>query len=276
MTAPALAEAVRTGDPDRFAATMAAPPALRPRLWALYALNLDIARAPWASKEPMVAEMRLQWWIDAIGRADGVRADGVRVDGGSAGGVRAGDVRAASDALLVLAPHLAELPDLCPLLLGAAEARRRDAWPEPFDGAADLDAYLDATAGNLMWAAARLLGTPPTGEAVVRDFARGAGIANWLCAVPAMVARGRHPLPDGTNGAVAALAEDGLAAIARARAARASLPASAAPALLTGWKAGALLRIAARDPGRVAQGRLATSEARARASLALRAVTGRW
>jgi len=31
MTAPALAEAVRTGDPDRFAATMAAPPALRPR-----------------------------------------------------------------------------------------------------------------------------------------------------------------------------------------------------------------------------------------------------
>lgn len=261
MTAPALAEAVRTGDPDRFAATMAAPPALRPRLWALYALNLDIARAPWASKEPMVAEMRLQWWIDAIGRADGGRA---------------GDVRAASDALLVLAPHLAELPDLCPLLLGAAEARRRDAWPEPFDGAADLDAYLDATAGNLMWAAARLLGTPPTGEAVVRDFARGAGIANWLCAVPAMVARGRHPLPDGTNGAVAALAEDGLAAIARARAARASLPAGAAPALLTGWKAGALLRIAARDPGRVAQGRLATSEARARASLALRAVTGRW
>ncbi len=49
------AERVEKGDPDRFAATMAAPPAARARLWPLYAVNLEIARAPWASSEPATA-----------------------------------------------------------------------------------------------------------------------------------------------------------------------------------------------------------------------------
>lgn len=258
-----LADAVRAGDPRRFAATMAAPAAARPRLWALYALNLEIARAPWASDQPLIAEMRLQWWIDAIAAADASDRAPAASPGGSA-------------ALAALRPHLADLPDLRPLLLGAAEARRRDAWPEPFADEADLDAYLDATAGNLMWAAARLLGAPAAAEAPVRDFAWGAGLATWLAAVPALAARNRPALPDAGPEAVAALARRGLDRIARARAARARVPATAAPALLPGWQAATLLRQAARQPARVAAGQLATSEARARASLALRALTGRW
>ena len=39
---------------------MAAPPAARPGLLALYAFNLEIARAPWVVSEPMLAEIRLQ------------------------------------------------------------------------------------------------------------------------------------------------------------------------------------------------------------------------
>ncbi|PKP73045.1 MAG: phytoene synthase, partial [Alphaproteobacteria bacterium HGW-Alphaproteobacteria-6] len=49
MSLAACAEMVRAGDPDRFAATMAAAPAIRDRLWPLYAANLEIARAPWAA-----------------------------------------------------------------------------------------------------------------------------------------------------------------------------------------------------------------------------------
>lgn len=253
MNLEALAAAVEQGDPDRFAATMAAPPAARARLWPLYTLNLEIARAPWASAEPMVAEMRLQWWIDAI--------------------------EAGSEALPVLtaiAPVLRDDPALRSLILGAAEARRRDAWPDPFDGPEDLAAYLDATAGNVMWAAARLLGAPVSAEAVVRDFAWGAGLANWLRAIPALEAAGRHPLPDGRARAVADLAHMGRERIAKARARRALVPPRAVPALLTGWQAGALLAHAARDPASVAEGRLATSEARRRATLALRALSGLW
>ena len=44
----------------------APPPAARPGLMALYAFNLEIARAPWVASEPMLAEIRLRWWLDAI------------------------------------------------------------------------------------------------------------------------------------------------------------------------------------------------------------------
>lgn len=57
---------VERGDPDRFRAAMAAPPKARAVLFPLYAFNVEVSRAPWASQEPMIAEMRLQWWRDAL------------------------------------------------------------------------------------------------------------------------------------------------------------------------------------------------------------------
>ena len=65
----ACAALVERADPDRFTATMAAPPVARGPLWVLYAFNVEVARAPWASKEPMIAEMRLQWWRDVVENA---------------------------------------------------------------------------------------------------------------------------------------------------------------------------------------------------------------
>ena len=53
--APALAACaalVERADPDRFAATMAAPVAARARLWPLYALNIEVG--------PKGAEILLQ------------------------------------------------------------------------------------------------------------------------------------------------------------------------------------------------------------------------
>lgn len=256
MSLAALAGLVESGDPDRFAASMAAAPADRARLWPLYALNLEIARAPWASSEPMVAEMRLQWWIDAIEEL--------------------GQGTAPNETLAAFSPLVVEIPALRGLMLGAAEARRWDAWREPFATPGDFSAHLDATSGNLMWAAARLLGAPETAETVVRAFAWGAGLANWLRAIPALEAAGRYPLPDGRPAVVAELAREGRTRIAKARAARGSVPARAAPALLSGWQADAILAQVAADPERVAAGTLGTSEARRRASLAWRAATGRW
>jgi len=76
--------------------------------------------------------------------------------------------------------------------------------------------------------------------------------------------------------AVAALARQGLDWIARARGRRGAVPARAAPALLAGWRAAALLDQAARAPERVAQGGLVQSEFARRGGLLLRAATGRW
>ncbi|PKP85394.1 MAG: phytoene synthase, partial [Alphaproteobacteria bacterium HGW-Alphaproteobacteria-2] len=66
MSLDACAGIVARGDPDRFLAAMTAPLAQRGDLLALYAFNVEVSRAPWVTPEPLIAEMRLQWWLDAL------------------------------------------------------------------------------------------------------------------------------------------------------------------------------------------------------------------
>lgn len=244
----AAAALVEAGDPDRFAACQLLDPGARERLLALYALNLEIARAPWAAREPYIAEMRLQWWVDAL---EALRDTG-RVPAHEIG------------------PALAPLRDQAGLMIALAEARRRDCWPEGFADAAAFEVYLAETAGHLAWAAARALGAGAAQEGAVRDAAWGAGLAAYFLAVPELIARGRQPLPDTGAAALEVLAREGLVRIARARAGlRGSAPARAA--LLAGWQAPGILARATRDPGRVLAGGLAPSEFARRAGL-LRAI----
>jgi phytoene/squalene synthetase len=49
-----LAVSVRTADPDRYFSTLFAPAALRPCLFALYALNAELARVAQTVREPML------------------------------------------------------------------------------------------------------------------------------------------------------------------------------------------------------------------------------
>ena len=256
MTVTACAELVSRADPERFAAAMAAPPAAREVLFPLYAFNVEVSRAPWVTSEPMIAEMRLQWWrdvLDEIARGAAPRAHEVATP--LAGAI---DAEAAA------------------ILDRAVAARRWDAYTDAFADAAAFDAHIDATSGGLMWVAARALGADPETESVVRDFAFGAGLANWLRAIPALEARGRKPLVDGRPGAVQSLARTGLARIRRARASRHGLDRRAAPALFSGWQATAILRQAAAAPERVAEGRLGLSEFGRRARLLTLGLTGRW
>lgn len=256
MSVAACADLVRRADPDRFAAAMAAPVAAREVLFPLYAFNVEIARAPWVTQEPMIAEMRLQWWRDALEE------------------IGAGRPPRAHEVTTALATVLDA--EGAALLDRAAAARRWDIYRDPFEDAGHMAEYLDATSGGLMWAAARALGAHPETEPVVRDFAWGAGLAAFLRAIPELEARGRRPLPDGRPGAVQTLAREGLTRIACARRSRHGLAPEAAPALYAGWQTAALLRQAAADPGRVAAGRLGLSEFGRRARLLAVGLTGRW
>ena len=251
MSLDACAALVQRGDPDRFAAVMAAPVAARARLLPLYALNLEVARAPWVSKEPMIAEMRLQWWRDVVAEP---RA-------------RAHEVAAPLHAVI----QETALP--LDVLDRMIEARRWDIYREPFADEAAFAAHLDATAGGLMWLSGLALGAAPDHEAALRAIGWASGLVAWLRAVPELEARGRLPLPDGRREAVAALARRGLTLLNEGRAAR--LPASLRPAILPAWQAGALLRLAAAEPGRVADGTLHLSEFSRRGRLLWSAATGR-
>ena len=246
MSLNACAALVERGDPDRFLAAMAAPVAARRVLFPLYAFNVEVSRAPWVTQETMIAEMRLQWWRDALEEI-----------GGGGGAVRAHEVTTPLAGVIDA--------DSAALLDRLVQARRWDIYRDPFEDAAHFSDYLDATSGHLAWVAARSLGVVE-GEATVRDIAWASGLANWFLAIPELEARGRVPLVDGRIEAVKALAQDGLRRLG-------ATPSKAAkPALLATWRARSILKRAAAAPERVAAGALQGSEFKRRTSLFWRAL----
>ncbi|MBV0911920.1 squalene/phytoene synthase family protein [Anianabacter salinae] len=249
MSLQSCAELLERGDPDRLRAALAAPPTARKVLFPVYAFNLEIARAPWVTAESMIAEMRLQWWRDAleeIGQGARVRSHEVTLP-------------------------LAEVLDAdgAALLDGVIAARRWDVYSEPFEDEDHFRAYLDATSGNLAWAAARALGAQGN-EAAVRDVAFASGLARFFQAVPDLQAKGRVPMVDGRPERVRAFAAEALDRLSRAGRIRGP----ARHALNDTVFAAPLLRLAQRDPQAVAEGRLALPEGRKRLRLILRMLGG--
>jgi phytoene/squalene synthetase len=59
-------ELLRGGDHDRFLTALFSSAATREPLFTLYAFNLEIARIRDHVKEPLLGEMRLQWWREGI------------------------------------------------------------------------------------------------------------------------------------------------------------------------------------------------------------------
>ena len=57
---------VRRVDADRYFSALFAPPEKRPLLFALYAFNHELARIGEMAREPMAAEIRLQWWRETV------------------------------------------------------------------------------------------------------------------------------------------------------------------------------------------------------------------
>jgi phytoene/squalene synthetase len=254
MTVNACAALVERGDPDRFLAVMAAPVHARAQLFPLYAFNLEVARAPWVTDEPLIAEMRLQWWRDVVENA-------------ASGAARAHEVAGPLHDLIRDFGLPVEVMDRL------IAARRWDIHREPHEDVAGLEAYLEDTGGGLMWLAARSLGAPDTAEAAVRGYGWASAAAGYLRALPELAARGRQPLSEGVT--PDALARMGLDRLQKARASRNTIPREATPALLAGWQADGLLRLAVKEPERVTSGQLAMSEFSRRGSLILATLTGR-
>lgn len=57
---------VRNFDPDRFLTVLFAPDHARDALFTLYAFNLEIAKIRESVSEPILAEIRFQWWRDLL------------------------------------------------------------------------------------------------------------------------------------------------------------------------------------------------------------------
>ncbi len=168
--------AVRGDDADRYFASLFAPAEERPLLFALYAFNYEIARATVSVHEPMMGEVRLQWWREAVGEA-------------ARGAPRAQPVAIALAGLLARAPHLRDA------LEALIDARTVELSPAPFADLAALEFHAAATAGALMRIAAFVLDPKADISGLAREAGTAYGLSGILRALPFYAAHRKTFLP---------------------------------------------------------------------------------
>lgn len=205
------AAAVEAHDHDRWLAALFAPDTRRAGLMALYAFNLEIARVRETVREPMLGEIRLQWWRETL-------------EACAEGRPREQPVARS------LARHVTDAA-AWPRLQALVDARGADLEAGP---PADLAAYAAGTAGNLAEAAAILLGHA---DSATLAAARRAGTAYALVglvrAAPFLAAHGRPWIAEGAQGGLLDQAAAQLAAARSAGVPRGAL-AAVLPAAIAG------------------------------------------
>ena len=252
----ACAELVKARDPERYRAAHTAPAPLRDALLALYAFNAEVVHAAWGTREPALAEIRLQYWHDQVealfaGRATDhhpvlnalSRADWLQW-------------QASADFLALIG------------------ARRWDVWREPLTDTDALWAYLRATGGTLMAMGGRVMRMNDQYDPAIRDYGQAAALASFFVAVPALKAHGRQPLPDENPEALRALAQEALKKMEATRKMR--LMRAAMPVLLSASEARPVLKRVVRQPELVLSGGLERAPFRQSLRMLVNDVVGRW
>ena len=200
-----LDQTVRKADPDRWLASrFIDDAAARVDVIALYAFDHELARAPQVASDPLMAEIRLTWWSEALDEMfDGRLVRAHPVAQGLAEAVGRGAVqRATLDRLI--------------------HARIEDAYKAPFADDGAVLTYLDDTVGAVMQAAVALLGGPADPSSV-----QAIGRAWGLASARRLIAPDRLPLSL-TGEQMQAFSRRSLRA---GRAAAKSLPVAAFPAV---------------------------------------------
>lgn len=170
-----LTELLRETDRERYLTTLYAPADKRAALTALYAFNAEIASIRDKIHEPMVGEVRLQWWRDTI-------------NAGSTTG------NPLADALIdTIKVHRLPVSAFDRLL----EARIFDLYDDPMPDRASLEGYCGETASTVIQLAALIV--DPEKAVGQADAAGHAGCAHAITGLlrllPLHRARGQCFLP---------------------------------------------------------------------------------
>lgn len=164
--------ALREGDKDRWLAAMFAPAEKRPYLHALYAFNLEVSRIAGQVTQPLLGEMRLQFWTDLL-------------NGGG------GEQNPVAESLL-------DTLDVCrlhrELLLELLEARLFDLYDEPHPDLEALDHYCDLTCGALFRLAGQILDPSAPGVAAA-PAGRAYALTGLMRALPWLAAEHKSLVP---------------------------------------------------------------------------------
>jgi len=172
----ACRQLARRFDFDRYAATLFTPRRHRAALWVLLAFHTEIARTREIVSEPMIGQIRLQWWREVIEAA---------VAGGP---VRAHEV--AEPLTAAIRDGRLEAPRLSALIDG----RERDLDDTPIADEAALLDYADETGGALLEAMARAI-DPEGATPAIRALGRGWALTGLLRAAGFQARQGRQMVP---------------------------------------------------------------------------------
>ncbi|WP_159460363.1 phytoene/squalene synthase family protein [Tistlia consotensis] len=175
------ADLARRRDPDRYAAALFAPSARREALFALIAFNHEIAKTAEVVSEPLLGEIRLTWWQEALGELYDGRPRRHEVVEALAGAVAAHALPRA-------------------LLERLVEARSADLDAEPPADLDGLERYCAETSATLLELQLAVLGAEGADwQEAARRAARQVGIAWALIglvrALPFHAGRRRLLLP---------------------------------------------------------------------------------
>ena len=250
------AQQVRRFDYDRYLCALFAPAARRDALFAVLAFNIEVAKTREAVTEPMLGQIRLQWWREAIAEI----YDG---DPGEGGGVRRHEV------VLALADAIQahDLPRRAfDRLIDAREFDLTDQLPRSLG---DLMDYLDDTSAALFHLLALVLDARDVAtDTIARGVGRVWGLTGLIRAIPFHARQQRCFIPqdvaestglkprdvfdlkptEALASAVRRLTEEAARRLTLARAERETLDPKALSAVLPAILAGRYLdRIAAQD-----------------------------
>ncbi|MBT3906000.1 MAG: squalene/phytoene synthase family protein [Rhodospirillaceae bacterium] len=164
-------------DPDRYLCSLFAGSEIRADLMALYAFNVEVAGIRESVSEPLIGQMRLQWWRDSMDRIFGGAPPAHQVATALSQTINKFDLeRSAFDVLL--------------------DARTADFDDAPFATLLELESYVENTSATLTRLTLQILGQS---ESRILEVGRHVGIA-WaltglLRAIPFHARQGRSCLP---------------------------------------------------------------------------------
>lgn len=172
---PAVLEAARTFSRDRYLSALLAPAAARDDLVTLAAYLGEVERIPLLTREPGIAEIRLQWWRDAL-----------------AASVASG--HPVADAVRELQHRRALDPELVGMTI---EGVSRELYEDGVADAHDLDAYVAETDGAGVRLALAILGSGQDVKAglLAESAGRALAFTRIALALQQQLAHGRLPLP---------------------------------------------------------------------------------
>ncbi len=191
------ADLVQRYDRDRFISALFAPDIRRQNLLALYAFNIEIAGTRESVTEPLIGQMRLKWWFDALGE--------IYAGSPPAHQVAVPLSRAVIDAKIDR--------DVLEKLI---EARTLDLGDRPLATINDLVEYAGHTSGGLAEMALSILGVDETqAQKMCRSIGISYALIGMIRALPLNFIRRRVFLPTDvrfqTNLDVDVMFGDGLA-----------------------------------------------------------------